>query len=302
MFREYIEFEKADDFLSYFLSWKNDLSDFIFRGHSSDKYKLIPSSLREGFEKYIIPYRPTKTEELPKEFLQIMSEFVLLRDFYLNADRQGLRVPHSMLFRDNKNHDIPWSLVYSYNAPVAFMDWIHDDLEEAAGLAQHYGVPTRLLDWTYDPFIACYFALNGAIGKDGMLEIWCLNKTILSKPTSFSDRDTLHFTTPPYFDNPNLNAQKGLFTHVPRKIPKNKFNYNEPDILRVKPLDEIIEERFQPSKPDEEVFRIIKLPCCCAKDAYKLLEAHGYGVDRVFPGYQGIADKIISKYQDKNSK
>ncbi len=39
-------------------------------------------------------------------------------------------------------------------------------------LLQHHGAPTRLLDWTYSPYMAAFFALEGA-GTDQT--IWCFN-------------------------------------------------------------------------------------------------------------------------------
>jgi hypothetical protein len=55
-----------------------------------------------------------------------------------------------------------------------------DDKWDTLILAQHYGLPTRLLDWTADFFVAIYFAVTEADGKDG--HIWCVNVTDFPHP------------------------------------------------------------------------------------------------------------------------
>lgn len=40
-------------------------------------------------------------------------------------------------------------------------DWLEERLTTLS-IMQHYGSPTRFLDWTYSPFIAAFFALDGA--------------------------------------------------------------------------------------------------------------------------------------------
>ena len=66
---------------------------FIFRGHSSSIYKLLPSALRkEG----MIGTTLIKSDEYIKiygELLQIYRESQLLQQFYKNCDDTGLYLP-----------------------------------------------------------------------------------------------------------------------------------------------------------------------------------------------------------------
>lgn len=173
--------------------------------------------------------------------------------------------------------------------------WPSNEILELSALAQHYGLPTRLLDWTDDPFIAIYFALKSAMGEKGNLEIWCINRGAITTAESAGMDLGVKFYTPHYANNPNIYAQKGLFTYYPvdDEITFESHvdaNENVDDIDR-RPLNTIMKETV-PHQFHAGLFKRVKLPCHLAIEAFKALSRLGYSSARVFPGYDGVVKQI----------
>ncbi|WP_323807540.1 hypothetical protein [Klebsiella pneumoniae] len=71
------------------------------------------------------------------------------------------------------------------------------------------------MDWSYDPFVSSYFAASGVTDDSGNLAVWCFNAEYLSTWLNLNSRLKLKLIIPPYSENSNLSAQRGLFTHMP---------------------------------------------------------------------------------------
>lgn len=153
-----IVFQDADSLLrsiNYGGELYNELSSaFVFRGHSSERFKLIPTALRIGAMDGLFTIHPAVAQ---MEIARIWFEFDLLLQFYDECDRYNLKVPDCPRLRN--------SVVKRYDLDSLFEreDWLPKDLWEVAALAQHYGLPTRLLDWSSNINTALYFAIVGCV-------------------------------------------------------------------------------------------------------------------------------------------
>ena len=298
-----IRFDKVEDLFDHIAPWRNDteLNGYIFRGHGQESYKLVPKALRPELSDWFWELCPGKpiNNQWQWETWQVHAEYNLLRDFYRLADRMGLEVPLSPKIRQNLAAE--YDVLNGVPHILSDQTWISPDLHETAALAQHYGVPTRLLDWTYDLYVALHFGFMDAIGKDGYLAIWALNKEHLSflKPTV--NQVNVEFIAPHYASNPNLSAQQGLFSHWPIAVPSMQSMAKsllpgtaQARLVDRRPLDELIEGQLRDA-PERNIFAKFVLPCSEAASGCKILETLGYGAAHMFPGYGGVAKQILSR-------
>jgi len=216
----------------------NHLNKFIFRGTYGD-YELIPSVLREKYSGNLSSYY--ELIELEKKYLSKFLNF---------SNYNGLKIPNDV----NKNR-------YNDIMRIESSVWIPDELEELAALAQHYGLPTRLLYWSFDINVALYFASIEAIkdkseDKDmKKIVIWALNNKLLEGYKDTQKEPSLGFVVPSYYNNPNLNAQKGVLTVWKRR--KNEAELSK-RIERI-PLNELIKSKFNTIK-DTVIYKFIFPP------------------------------------------
>lgn len=85
-------------------------------------------------------------------------------------------------------------------------------------LAQHHGLPTRLLDWTYNPFVACYFAVESSADSDGAIFALRATKRLPDKKVAAMspfEIDKAYKYLPVHVVG-RLVIQEGLFTVQPQ--------------------------------------------------------------------------------------
>lgn len=77
--------------------------NYAFRGHASDKYKLIPAALRPESRKRFDQFALSgdNDEQIDLEYFQIIKENHILRDFYRMCDRHGLAIENIERFRSS---------------------------------------------------------------------------------------------------------------------------------------------------------------------------------------------------------
>lgn len=274
----------------------------IFRGHADAEYKLLPSALRLENEAKIYEMAPVKIGMSGKgrlEFEQAYLEYGLIREFYRLADARGLSVPISDFLRSQlfQSKDMLTLLNWTDNEK-----WLPDSLVEAAALAQHYGVPTRLLDWTYDPFVAAFFASYTQPSGAEKLCVWAMDVERTEFHSSLFGADSnLRVIHPPYAGNPNLAAQRGVFTHFANPLrDARQTSYDVQNGAEIyvdrTTLDEYVDSRMSDDlKSGVRVFTKITLPASMSAQLRATLKRFGYSPSRMFPGYGGVAEEMLGK-------
>jgi hypothetical protein len=190
--------------------WEDNRIPWVFRGHASREWTLLPSAWRAGnkpidacrreaaswidkrdrlggarelrwhyFPNFVTgptSFGTDNDDALARSLLiETIAEILPIWEFVLRCDELGLRT----------NYDVvPVDLVagnywmFDYTLPLVGDDFLRfGNAGAILGLAQHHGIPTRLLDWTFDGMTAAFFATENVqprFGED--LIIWALHR------------------------------------------------------------------------------------------------------------------------------
>lgn len=312
-------YASGDEFLKD-ISYGGDMyqilkGGFVFRGHQSGSFKLIPSVLRhkpqlKDVEDHIVedkhdfPFNITESE-----FIQMTKEFMALKSFFEICDKNSLRLPPVERFRR-----FPYSPLGIISFFLENKDWLPEDLQELAALAQHYGMETRLLDWTTSIDIAIYFAVHKELKltpeelseeDSDCVAIWVLHQMV-----NFGLDIPLRIIRPPYFGNPNLAAQKGLFTFwnvsglqlpINGNIGKGGLDVFQ-RLTNRKPLNELIVNEFMKTEnkdktPNFTIMWKLLIPRSDRKVLYEYINNKSVNAASLFPGYEGAVRCIEENNQ-----
>lgn len=238
--------------------------------------------------------------------LQFKRETYVLLKFLNYCDRIGLRIQVTEKVR-RWLHNFTR---YQYENETI---WPKFEFFEIISLAQHYGLPTRALDWSYDYKISLYFAVEDALKKDSEdCVLWAFNYRLLEDNYGVNkyryEIPKLEIYRPEYNSNPNLNAQKGLFTFWSCT--------SEDDLLDKTPFDELVInelientliDEYDPTKTEYhkiegyegfvipeniKIFHKFIIPAKLKVEILKELYAEGYTNEFIYPSYRGVVDSI----------
>lgn len=267
--------------------WGDHPNFWVFRGHSDDKYELVPAALRKTPEAEIGYSFTPKKGRLQTNQEQIDAEFQRIHEFYWSIDKQGVMIPgESNLLRTPAG----WE---KFEGNIQKEGWPIGDLLPLLAIAQHYGIHTRLLDWSDRPLVAAFFSAKGAAEdpKGEFLSVWALNLDwIINEAFPVgSDPMPVYVVTAPRATNPNLHAQGGIFTTW--QLKKEDFNKS----TKAEPVDVTVKNKWTAMQASLTVMVHVTLPVPESKKLLRLLNREHINSATIYPGYQGIANSLKEK-------
>ncbi len=231
----------AESFLQY-LRLSNDIwwakgnghikCPWVFRGHASDKWNLVPSAVRKWSDKDLAQIAkenllksPSLVDLADKPFDYIIDKeqndmtlglpSISLRTLLtMDTAKWSLFTFHSMLFELGIINQKPDR--YQTTRYNRMMDLELYLSSEIAHLAQHHGIPTFLLDWTLRPEIAAHFAVEARdqTNQNDDLAVFAyrFNPNEPNDRFNSTTRNAIKYITASVGQNTYLAAQQGAFT------------------------------------------------------------------------------------------
>jgi hypothetical protein len=275
--------------------------DSVFRGVSRESHHLIPSALRAEGQEFLTNFLSKDPlldaliyDVIPK---RLVAEFRYLQSFYWKMIRNGVNVPDDSselreMFRESQHLggiDLLSKVVRENEW------WPPQSIDSLLALAQHNGLPTRLLDWTWSAYNAAYFAAKGALldcAHNENIAIWVLDSPQIGLYSTGSLGYQIDIVSVSGATNPNLHAQRGLFTLLRTKPASYSDEFDE------KSLDfQFIELTTDLPKFAQSVFTQLTLPRRYAPQLADELSRLGIAASNMFPGVQGVADSLREEQQ-----
>ena len=270
--------------------WYPNPDKWVFRGQRDATWKLLPSASRAAawlpFENVVGGMPPVQHTNDARLQLELAAVWRFCRD----ADREGLLIPgfdHTWVdYPDLEKKFNDLREVFAGNQFFPRAEW-----RPLFGMAQHYGIPTRLLDWSERALVAAYFAASGASGPaEGSgrhMAVWALDHTRLGSIASSDERVIV--VRAPLATNPNLRAQRGLFTLHGVRLRADRTAVDAA-------LDDAIGKLAGSAQGSDATQRpCMYLYCLPAEKApllLHLLDQEGTSAASIYPGYKGVVDAL----------
>jgi hypothetical protein len=264
--------------------WRRGGADaWGFRGQRDEAWSLTPSAMRpKAFVRPDGSPRPVTTIDE-----QLKAEGDALAAFINICDRAALQLPD-----DGQWFRSPELITKLVGSPFGYptTGGVHFPfplLRSLFALAQHHGVPTRLLDWSKSGLTAAYFACQKVAKAQrpsgGRCAFWAVHQDAVEEVVRPDLR--LVKVTAPFDTNPNLRAQRGLFSLVEYKTPPP--DHHLPD------LDAVLRNVAPPpGKPDVPLMYKITMPHSQCAFLMSLLNDANVNAATVFPGYDGAVEAV----------